>query len=50
MCPSFRVEGSMDACCAVASLLEVLDFTVRAFRITNDLGSSDECGKNSTFL
>jgi hypothetical protein len=54
MCPLFGVEGSVDVCFSIAvlseSLLEMLDFCVKAFTVKNGLGLSDECRKNSIFL
>jgi hypothetical protein len=32
------------------TLPEVLNFTTEAFSITKDLGLSDKCGKDSSFL
>lgn len=32
------------------SLLEVLEFTVKAFRVTDDLDPPGKCRKNGTFL
>jgi hypothetical protein len=54
MCPPFGLEGSVDVHFTVAilskNLLEMLNFSVKAFCIKNDLGSSDKFRKSSTVL